>query len=41
VKVEGETAEQLLKLLEAIDDLDDVQKVDANSDIDDSALATA
>jgi YebC/PmpR family DNA-binding regulatory protein len=38
VKVEGETAEQLIKLLESIEDLDDVQKVDANFDLDDSAI---
>ena len=38
VKVEGETAGQLLKLLEAIDDLDDVQKVDANFDLDESGI---
>lgn len=38
VKVEGETAGLLLKLLEAIDDLDDVQKVDANFDMDESGI---
>jgi YebC/PmpR family DNA-binding regulatory protein len=38
VRVEGATAEQLIKLLEAIEDLDDVQKVDANFDMDDSAI---
>jgi len=38
VKVEGETAEQLIKLLEAIEDLDDVQKVDANFDMDESEI---
>lgn len=41
VKVEGQVAEQLIKLLEAVDDLDDVQKVDANFDMDDSAIPTA
>lgn len=41
VKVEGATAEQLIKLLEAIEDLDDVQKVDANFDMDVSALPAA
>jgi len=41
VKVEGESAEQLLKLLESLEDLDDVQKVDANFDIDFSQLAEA
>ncbi|MEX2182170.1 MAG: YebC/PmpR family DNA-binding transcriptional regulator [Gemmatimonadaceae bacterium] len=34
VRVEGATAGQLVKLLEAIEDLDDVQKVDANFDLD-------
>jgi YebC/PmpR family DNA-binding regulatory protein len=34
VKVEGKGAESLLKLLETIEDLDDVQKVWANFDID-------
>jgi YebC/PmpR family DNA-binding regulatory protein len=38
VRVEGATAEQLIKLLEALEDLDDVQKVDANFDMDDSAI---
>jgi YebC/PmpR family DNA-binding regulatory protein len=41
VRVEGETAEKLLKLIEELDDLDDVQKVDANFDMDLSQLATA
>ena len=39
VKVEGSEAEKLLRLLEAIDDLDDVQNVHTNADIDESALA--
>ena len=39
VKVEGETAEQLIKLLEAIEDLDDVQKLDANFDMDTSGIS--
>lgn len=39
VRVEGETAEQLVKLLEAIEDLDDVQKVDTNADLDVEALS--
>jgi transcriptional/translational regulatory protein YebC/TACO1 len=34
VKVNGKDAESLLKLLETIEDLDDVQKVWANFDID-------
>ncbi|MEY4609376.1 MAG: hypothetical protein RL625_1593 [Gemmatimonadota bacterium] len=39
VRVEGATADQLLKLLEAIEDLDDIQKVDANFDMDVSELS--
>ncbi|HEX6058845.1 MAG TPA: YebC/PmpR family DNA-binding transcriptional regulator [Gemmatimonadaceae bacterium] len=39
VKVEGKTAEQLLKLLEELEDLDDVQKVHANFDIDAEEMA--
>jgi transcriptional/translational regulatory protein YebC/TACO1 len=39
VRVEGATADQLIKLLEAIEDLDDVQKVDANFDMDVSELS--
>jgi len=38
VKVEGAPADALLKLLEAIEDLDDVQKVDANFDMDVSEM---
>ena len=41
VRVEGETASQLVRLLDALDDLDDVQKVDANFDMDVSELAEA
>jgi YebC/PmpR family DNA-binding regulatory protein len=41
VKVEGKTAASLVKLLEVIEDLDDVQKVDANFDIDLADLASA
>ena len=41
VRVEGEAAQQLVKLLDALDELDDVQKVDANFDLDVSALAEA
>ena len=40
VKVEGKTAESLLKLLEELDDLDDVQKVWANFDIDVAEMAS-
>ncbi len=40
VKVEGKPAEQLLKLLEEIEALDDVQKVWANFDIDLGEMVT-
>ena len=39
VRVEGKDAEALVKLLEALEELDDVQKVDANFDMDVSAMA--
>jgi YebC/PmpR family DNA-binding regulatory protein len=39
VRVEGANAEALVKLLEGIEDLDDVQKVDANFDMDLSELS--
>ncbi len=39
IKVEGETADSLLKLLEALEELDDVQKVDANFEMDADTLA--
>ena len=39
VKVEGAEAQQLLKLLEALDDHDDVQQVHSNFDVDDAVLA--
>ena len=41
VRVEGGNAEALVKLLEALEDLDDVQKVDANFDMDVSEIAPA
>jgi YebC/PmpR family DNA-binding regulatory protein len=41
VRVEGKPAEQLVKLLEEIEDLDDVQKVDANFDMDVADMAQA
>ncbi len=41
VKVEGTAADQLLKLLEALEELDDVQKVDANFEMDENAMAEA
>jgi transcriptional/translational regulatory protein YebC/TACO1 len=40
VKVEGKDAEALLKLIEALEDLDDVSKVFSNFDID-SEMAEA
>jgi len=39
VKVEGKEAENLLKLMEALEEHDDVQKVHANFDIDDKELS--
>nr|NIS37506.1 YebC/PmpR family DNA-binding transcriptional regulator [Actinomycetota bacterium]NIT99316.1 YebC/PmpR family DNA-binding transcriptional regulator [Actinomycetota bacterium]NIU22913.1 YebC/PmpR family DNA-binding transcriptional regulator [Actinomycetota bacterium]NIU71917.1 YebC/PmpR family DNA-binding transcriptional regulator [Actinomycetota bacterium]NIV59532.1 YebC/PmpR family DNA-binding transcriptional regulator [Actinomycetota bacterium] len=41
VVVGGKEAEQLLKLLDALEDLDDVQKVHSNADIDEAVLAEA
>ena len=41
VRVEHENAQTLLKLIEALDDLDDVQKVDANFEMDDAELEHA
>ena len=41
VRVEGAEAQRLLKLLDALDDADDVQKVHSNADIDEAALAEA
>ena len=41
VKVEGKTAQQVLKLMEALDEHDDVQHVYANFDIEESELAEA
>jgi len=38
VKVEGKNAKTLMKLMEALDELDDVQKVWANFDIDEADL---
>jgi YebC/PmpR family DNA-binding regulatory protein len=39
VKVEGKAAEQVLKLMEALEDHDDVQHVYSNFDIDEKVLA--
>jgi YebC/PmpR family DNA-binding regulatory protein len=41
VKVEGEDATKILKLVEMLEELDDVSKVFANFDIDSDALAEA
>ena len=41
VRVEGRDAESLVKLLEALEDLDDVQKVEGNFDIPEDAMAGA
>ena len=38
VRVEGADAQSVVKLVEALEDLDDVQKVWANFDVDESAL---
>lgn len=41
VRVEGAAAEQLVKLLDALEELDDVQKVDANFEMDADSMAEA
>jgi YebC/PmpR family DNA-binding regulatory protein len=41
MKVDGKDAKQLLRLIEALEELDDVAKVSANFDIDAEALAAA
>jgi YebC/PmpR family DNA-binding regulatory protein len=41
VKVEGPDAAKLVKLLDALEDLDDVQKVYTNADIDEESLVEA
>ncbi|MFH1765426.1 MAG: YebC/PmpR family DNA-binding transcriptional regulator [Gemmatimonadota bacterium] len=41
VAVAGKDAQQLLKILDALDENDDVQKVHTNADIDEAALAEA
>ena len=40
VRVEGETAQKLMRLLEALEDHDDVQHTYANFDIPDEAFAS-
>jgi transcriptional/translational regulatory protein YebC/TACO1 len=41
VKLEGGNAQQMLRLMEAIEDHDDVQKVYANFDIDEAEIGSA
>jgi YebC/PmpR family DNA-binding regulatory protein len=41
IKLEGSDAKQMLKLMEALEDHDDVQKVSANFDISDADMAAA
>src|SRR3984893_11549652 len=41
VKLEGQEARQMLKLIEALEDHDDVQKVSANFDISEADMAAA
>jgi transcriptional/translational regulatory protein YebC/TACO1 len=38
VKIEGKEAEQMLRLMEMLEDCDDVQNVYANFDIDDKEM---
>jgi YebC/PmpR family DNA-binding regulatory protein len=40
VKVEGKDAENVIKLMEALEEHDDIQKVHSNFDIDDKVLAS-
>ena len=41
VRIEGADAQKLVKLLDALEDLDDVQKVSSNADIDEDSLIGA
>ena len=41
IRVEGADAQALVKLIDALEELDDVQKVEGNFDIDEDALAEA
>jgi transcriptional/translational regulatory protein YebC/TACO1 len=41
VSVGGKDAERLLRLLDALDENDDIQKVHSNADIDEAILAQA
>ena len=40
VSVSGKDAGKLIKLIEALEEIDDVQKVHSNADIDEAVLAT-
>jgi transcriptional/translational regulatory protein YebC/TACO1 len=39
LEVQGDVAEQIVRLLEALEDLDDVQKVFSNFDVGEDVLA--
>jgi transcriptional/translational regulatory protein YebC/TACO1 len=39
VDIAGDDAAKVIRLLEVLDDLDDVQKVWSNADVDDAAFA--
>jgi transcriptional/translational regulatory protein YebC/TACO1 len=41
IKLEGSSAQQMLRLMESMEDHDDVQKVYANFDIDEAEMAAA
>jgi transcriptional/translational regulatory protein YebC/TACO1 len=41
IKLTGQEARQMLKLMDALEDHDDVQKVSANFDIDEAEMAGA
>jgi transcriptional/translational regulatory protein YebC/TACO1 len=41
VKLEGKDAQQMLKLYDALDDHDDVQKISANFEMDDAEFEKA
>jgi transcriptional/translational regulatory protein YebC/TACO1 len=41
VRVDGKDAEKLVKLLDMLEDSDDVQKVYTNADIDEASLIEA
>jgi transcriptional/translational regulatory protein YebC/TACO1 len=41
IRVEGKDAERMLKLLDMLEDSDDIQKVYSNADIDEDSLVEA